>query len=173
MPLLSICRTGKFCTFLDWFSDIDDLEPLVDLLAQFQGLEELNLSNNLFTQLPSDLSTWQQVANLNLSNIQFDDFEACVSALATIPNLKSLYVNLFEESQVDLIMRILPDLEFLNGLPVDRDALNESIHSSQQKHRGQVDEIPEEEAEADENTQQLTEQSRVEVEPTLNTYQSA
>lgn len=70
-------------------------------------------------------------------------------------------------------MRILPELEFLNGLPVDRDALNESIHSSQQKHRGQVDEIPEEEAEADENTQQLTEQSRVEVEPTLNTYQSA
>lgn len=26
-------------------------------------------------------------------------------------------------------MRILPDLEFLNGLPVDRDALNESIVS--------------------------------------------
>jgi hypothetical protein len=69
-------------------------------------------------------------------------------------------------------MRILPDLEFLNGLPVDRDALNESIQSSQQKHRGQVDEIPEDEAEADEHTQ-LTEQSRVEVEPTLNTYQSA
>jgi hypothetical protein len=34
-------------------------------------------------------------------------------------------------------MRILPDLEFLNGLPVDRDALNESIHSEKvvSKHR--------------------------------------
>ena len=71
-------------------------------------------------------------------------------------------------------MRILPELEFLNGLPVDREALNESISSSRLQHRGQVDEIPEEEAEVtiDEHTQ-LTEQSRVEVEPTLNTYQSA
>ena len=35
--------------------------------------------------------------------------------------LKSLYINLQEEEQVDLIMRNLPDLEYLNGLPVDRD----------------------------------------------------
>ena len=105
----------------------------------------------MFTQLPSDLSSWLQLANLNLSNIQFDDFEACVQSLATIPNLRSLYVNLFEESQVDLIMRILPDLEFLNGLPVDREALNESIHNSehaQNRRHGQVDEIQEEEVEA-------------------------
>jgi hypothetical protein len=48
-------------------------------------------------------------------------------------------------------MRILPDLEFLNGLPVDREALNESMQSErnlqQQKNRLQVEEIPEEEAE--------------------------
>jgi hypothetical protein len=50
-------------------------------------------------------------------------------SLATLPNLKSLYINLFEESQVDVIMRQLPELEFLNGLPVDREALNESIVS--------------------------------------------
>lgn len=48
-------------------------------------------------------------------------------SLATLPSLKSLYINLFEEEQVDLIMRYLPDLEFLNGLPVDREALNESV----------------------------------------------
>ena len=53
-------------------------------------------------------------------------------ALATLPNLKSLYVNLFEEAQVDLIMRVLPELEFLNGLPVDREALNESVVSERQ-----------------------------------------
>jgi len=59
---------------------------------------------------------------LNLSGIQINDFEAAVQSLFTIPNLKSLYINLFEESQVDLIMRLLPELEFLNGLPVDREA---------------------------------------------------
>lgn len=38
-----------------------------------------------------------------------------------MPALRSLSINLQEEEQVDLIMRNLPDLEHLNGLPVDRD----------------------------------------------------
>ena len=42
-----------------------------------------------------------------------------------MPVLRSLYVNLQEEEQVDMIMRTLPELEYLNGLPVDRDALEE------------------------------------------------
>jgi Leucine-rich repeat (LRR) protein len=114
---------------LIFISEIEDIEPLIELISQFQGLEELNLSNNLFTQLPADLSSWHAIANINLSNIQIEDFEACVHSLSTLRNLKSLYINLFEESQVDQIMRILPDLEFLNGLPVDREALNESMQS--------------------------------------------
>jgi len=48
-------------------------------------------------------------------------------------------------------MRILPDLEFLNGLPVDREALNESIvserNNTQKKHEV-ADVIHEEDAEA-------------------------
>jgi Leucine-rich repeat (LRR) protein len=77
--------------------------------------------------LPENLSNWHSIANLNLSNIQIENFEKAVRSLATLPSLKSLYINLFEEEQVDLIMRYLPDLEFLNGLPVDREALNESV----------------------------------------------
>ena len=42
-----------------------------------------------------------------------------------MPMLKSLYINLQEEFQVDMLMRSLPDLEYLNGLPVDRDVLDE------------------------------------------------
>jgi len=42
-----------------------------------------------------------------------------------MPVLRSLYVNLQTEDQVDLIMRHLPNLEYLNGLPVDREALDE------------------------------------------------
>lgn len=77
--------------------------------------------------MPENLSNWHSIANLNLSNIQIENFEKAVRSLATLPSLKSLYINLFEEEQVDLIMRYLPDLEFLNGLPVDREALNESV----------------------------------------------
>ena len=34
-------------------------------------------------------------------------------------------MNLHEEDQVDLVMRVLDDLQFLNGLPVERDILEE------------------------------------------------
>ena len=110
--------------------EINDLEPLVAVIAQFPNLEELCLSNNLFTEMPADLSSWELVANLNISNVQFDDFEQCVHGLATMPALKSLYVNLHEETQVDLIMKLLPSLEFLNGLPVDREALDEEAEET-------------------------------------------
>ena len=48
-----------------------------------------------------------------------------MKSIATLPVLRSLYVNLQTEDQVDLIMRHLPNLEYLNGLPVDREALEE------------------------------------------------
>lgn len=62
---------------------------------------------------------------MNLQNIVFDNFEQSVESIATLPNLRSLYINLQTEDQVDHIMRLLPHLEYLNGLPVDRDALDE------------------------------------------------
>ena len=40
-----------------------------------------------------------------------------------MPSLKSIYMNLYKEEQVDYIMRTLEDLEFLNGLKVERDIL--------------------------------------------------
>ena len=41
--------------------------------------------------------------------------------MTTLPNLRSLNINLHEEDQVDLVMRVLENLEFLNGLPVERE----------------------------------------------------
>lgn len=61
-----------------------------------------------------------------------------------------------------MIMRQLPELEFLNGLPVDREALNESMASERNlktQTRPQVEEIPEEEQEVTQDEQQLLEQS--------------
>ena len=80
----------------------------------------------------------KNVANLNLQNIQFDDFEKCVEAIATLPSLRSLYVNLQTEDQVDAIMRFLPNLEYLNGLPVDREALEEEDSQIQSQDQQQM-----------------------------------
>lgn len=59
-------------TFIDLSEqniDDDALEQIAPSIALLSSLEELNLSSNLFTQLPVDLSGWQNVQNLNLSNI--------------------------------------------------------------------------------------------------------
>ena len=48
-----------------------------------------------------------------------------MEALAGLPNLRSLYATLEDEGQVDIIMKTLEDLEFLNGLPVEREYLEE------------------------------------------------
>ena len=67
----------------------------------------------------------RHVSNLNLMDINFADFSAAVDALTTMPALRSLYISMTDEDQVDLIMNKLPRLEYLNGLPVDREGLEE------------------------------------------------
>jgi len=82
------------------------------------------LEDNHLIELPADLSKYLfHIQNLNLNGMDFSNFMAVVTSLTTMPQLKSLYITLNEEDQVDLIMRWLPDLEFLNGLPVERDDL--------------------------------------------------
>ena len=87
----------------------------------------------------------------------FNDFEQSVKSIATVPQLRSLYINLESEDQVDMIMRFLPELEYLNGLPVERDALDESLVESAKDIKNAVL------AEAQANgTAQITEQAEAE-----------
>ena len=53
----------------------------------------------------------------------FEDYQHTVISIKTIPKLKSLYINLHMEEQVDMVMRMLEDLDELNGLPVERDLI--------------------------------------------------
>ena len=55
-----------------------------------------------------------------------------------------------------MLMRYLPELEYLNGLPVERDALDESLHSQQDLKNAVLAE-----AEAH-GTAQITEQAEAE-----------
>lgn len=109
------------------------------------------------------MSNLRNVANLNFQNIAFEDFEKSVKAIATVPQLRSLYINLESEDQVDMIMRHLPNLEYLNGLPVERDALDESLQESQSDIRNAVM------AEAEANgTAQITEVAEAEDESIID-----
>ena len=70
-----------------------------------------------------NLSGLTRLANMNLNGNQFTDFNKTVVALKTLPSLRSVYLNLYQEEQVDFIMRTLDKLDFLNGLKVERDIL--------------------------------------------------
>lgn len=67
------------------------------------------------------------LANLNEININgnpFEDIPDVVDSLKTVgPNLKCLHINLFEEDQVDYLLRNLEHMQILNGLKVERETL--------------------------------------------------
>ena len=56
-------------------------------------------------------------------------------------SLKVLYVNLHEEEQVDYLLRTLTNLEYLNGLAVEREALfNEDDGGEDDEHHEGIEE---------------------------------
>lgn len=67
---------------------------------------------------------------INLNGNDFDDFNQTVTILKDLVNLKSLFLNLHEEEQVDFVMRTLQDLQELNGLPVERDLMDDEESES-------------------------------------------
>ena len=84
---------------------------------------QINLADNHIRKLPADLSSLNNIIELNLNGNPIEDMEAAVDSLSTMVALRSLHVNLHEEEQVDYLLRTLANLEFLNGLAVERDAL--------------------------------------------------
>jgi len=88
-------------------------------------LSKLNFEANDIEALPNDLQNLTNLFELNVKakiwvNKLSDIFRA-VDVLTKLPNLKSLHVDLDQEEQVDYVIKGLPELEFLNGLAVDRD----------------------------------------------------
>ena len=76
---------------------------------------ELDLSGNIFTYLPLDLSYFKNLNILDITNIQFDDLEAVAHSLASLPSLTNLNINLSSQNEALVILENLPKLLFLNG----------------------------------------------------------
>ena len=114
---------NKGITFLDTNS--------VELLSRLKNLRVLNLAENYLQRLPCNLQMLANLSELNLNGNPLEEMQLVVDALKTIgPNLTSLQINLFEEDQVDYLLRNLEQLEVLNGLKVERDALFNEEESS-------------------------------------------
>ncbi len=53
--------------------------------------------------------------------------------MQVFPNLKDLKLNLYDEDHVDFIIKNMPQLEFLNGLPVEREDYDENSQHTDNK----------------------------------------
>lgn len=113
--------------------NIDSFDKILPQLLQYKNLKRLDLSENMLSELPDDLSILSNLEELNLNKNSFSNTYKIVDSLRTLPNLKVLSINLTEEEQVDYIMKWLPNLELLNGLEVERDDEEEEEESEDEQ----------------------------------------
>ena len=76
-------------------------------------MQNLNLSDNQLTYIPSDLSLLKKLKFLDIQRNPFSDFNKLVEALTSLPNLINLNINLKDKDEVELIFQKLPNLEKL------------------------------------------------------------
>lgn len=99
--------------------EIADLTPLLPALARFNSLEELDLSGNLLTSLPAQLSSLKHLKALNLTKNQLQSLAAATDSLKTLPRLRRLSINLEDRESVVLVLESLPKLKVLNDQSIN------------------------------------------------------
>jgi hypothetical protein len=70
------------------------------------------------------------VVSLDICENPLEDVNSIISEVQMMmPNLTSLRINLYDEDHVDFIIRSMVKLEYLNGLPVERDSMSSHYES--------------------------------------------
>eukprot|EP01017_Pseudomicrothorax_dubius_P047767 TRINITY_DN8610_c0_g4_i5.p1 TRINITY_DN8610_c0_g4~~TRINITY_DN8610_c0_g4_i5.p1 ORF type:complete len:578 (+),score=137.76 TRINITY_DN8610_c0_g4_i5:59-1792(+) len=98
------------------FCQITNLSNLLPSIERFRRLKELSLYGNRLTSLPNDLSGLETLESLDISNNIFSNIGDIIQPLKTLPNLRSLTVNLRNKEEEKLIISELPFLETLNAI---------------------------------------------------------
>ena len=72
------------------------------------SVTKLNLEENEISTLPPDLSGLSHLLELNLNGNPLQDLQAATDSIATMgDNLRNLSIFLYEEDQVDYLLRKL------------------------------------------------------------------
>jgi hypothetical protein len=92
--------------------------------ALFAEVTTLNLQFNNLRELPESLPlVLPNLELINLNNNPLEDVIAVADILSGCPQLKSLFIALSVEEEVDYMLKKLPRLEYLNGLAIDREEI--------------------------------------------------
>ena len=63
------------------------------------------------------------IISVNLSDNPIIAVQPCIDQLQSVmPNVTDLQISLYEEEDVDFIIGCMPQLEYLNNLPIERDS---------------------------------------------------
>lgn len=103
------------------FCEIESLDPLLPLLAQFTELQELLLFGNRLESLPKSLGQLKKLEKLDISNNMIESIEKIIPTLKSLPALADLHITLQHEDEEQLILDSLPNLERLNGAEIENE----------------------------------------------------
>lgn len=97
------------------FLQIETLDDIIYELFHFEKLKEIDLSCNRLTKLPIDMSVLKTIERLDLTNNLFANMESVLTSLNTIPNLRELNINYDPKSLKNELNHYLPKIEVVNG----------------------------------------------------------
>lgn len=109
-------------------------------ISNNQALRSINLQQNNLSRLfysPHEIPPCTHIESIDLRENQLYDLLYTLNQeiLPIFPNLRDLKLNLYDEDHVDFIIKNMPQLEFLNGLPVEREDEEEDYNSAAPSRR--------------------------------------
>ena len=90
-------------------------DELMNLFLNCPEIIELDLSNNMLTKLPLEISFLTCLTKLDIRNNAFQNFDDTVKVLTTIKSLTQLDIDLIDSNEAMLVLNNLPNVQVLNG----------------------------------------------------------
>ena len=101
----------------------------MNLFLNYPEITELDLSNNMLTKLPLEISFLTCLSKLDIRNNAFSNvnnhiyniynyklqFEDTVKVLTSIKSLNELYIDLIDSNEAMIVLNNLPNVQLLNG----------------------------------------------------------
>ena len=95
--------------------NIEDFNNYLPYIKSPEQYTSLDLSNNLLSFLPKDLSMFKSLISLNIINNNFTNYNSLAQSLSSLPLLHHLNIDLATQENVIIILTALPELITLNG----------------------------------------------------------
>lgn len=90
--------------------NIADLRPFLGMLFKFNNLDNLILRSNKLTSIPEKINQ-MKLSKLDISENDISNLEETCKTLSLMSTLKSLFIDIKDDDEVDVVIRNLPNLE--------------------------------------------------------------